>query len=196
MDYTQRVDIVSRYFSLINRKGKEELLNYLLDTDYFYAPASTRFHGNYEGGLADHSMNVYKQLIKKECSYNIETITVVGLLHDLCKINLYYIAYRNIKEYDEHGSKRDEKGWFNWVQKPYYTVKQNFAYPHSELSIIRIKQFMNLTTEEEMAIRWHMGFTEPKEHWNSLGEAFYNYPLALLLYESDLEATYFLDEKV
>ena len=81
--------------TLINREGKDELLDWLEHSDFFTAPASTRFHGNHEGGLLEHSLNVYHSLVSllaqanlKDC-YSDETVAIVSLLHDVCKVNYY-----------------------------------------------------------------------------------------------------------
>jgi len=198
MGYQTRIDVFYNYFACIKRDGIKDLYSFLLDSDFFYAPASTRFHGNYDGGLVDHSCHVYEQLIPKvrNMQINPETVYIVGLLHDLCKVNYYDISYRNKKVYKDDGKKKDEKGKFDWVVEPFYTVKENGPYPHAEQSLKIIKKFITLTEEEELAIRWHMGFTEPKEHWNNFTSAIKIYPLVLLLHEADMEATYFRDKTV
>ena len=89
----------------VNRDGMDKLISYIEKTDFFKAPASTRFHENYEGGLLEHSLNVYN-LLKEKLSHkpysdiinaSNETIILITLLHDLCKANYYTIDYRNVK---------------------------------------------------------------------------------------------------
>ena len=80
-----------------------------------------------------------------------------------------------------------------WEKVPYYTVDDTIPYGHGEKSVMMITEYMKLTSEEKYAIRWHMGFTEPKEQYGTIGLAYTKYPLALLLFEADLEATYFFD---
>ena len=98
----------------VNRDGIEDLIEFLEKTDFYTAPASTRFHNNVEGGLADHSLNVYKEL--KELTngeWSEETIIIVGLLHDICKINNYKVEMRNKKNPDTG----------IWYQEPYFTTE-------------------------------------------------------------------------
>ena len=171
-----------------NREGIENLINFLEKTDFFKAPASTRFHGDYEGGLLEHSMKVYeifKEKVKNasiEMNVSDDTVIISALLHDVCKANFYKVDYRNAK---------NELGV--WEKVPYYTIDDQIPYGHGEKSVMMISEFIKLTPEEKYAIRWHMGFTEPKEVYNTIGAAYKKYPLALLLFEADLEATYFFD---
>ena len=170
----------------IDREGIEVVISFLEKSDFFTAPASTRFHGNYEGGLLEHSMKVYEILKKKLVDNNMDvsedTVKIVALLHDICKVNFYKTDYRNAK---------NEKG--EWVKVPYYTVEDTIPYGHGEKSVMMLTEYMKLTNEEKYAIRWHMGFTEPKELYSTIGLAFKKYPLALMLHEADLEATYIYD---
>ena len=172
-----------------NREGIEDLITFMEEkTDFFKAPASTRFHGNYESGLLEHSMKVYEILKHKveNCILDIDadpaTVILVTLLHDICKANYYKIDYRNAKNADGV-----------WEKVPYYTVDDTIPYGHGEKSVMMITEYIKLTSEEKYAIRWHMGFTEPKENYNTICLAYKKYPLALLLYEADLEATYLYD---
>lgn len=170
----------------INREGMENLIAFIEKTDFFEAPASTRFHGSYQGGLLEHSMKVYEILLHKAQNNiiglkpNEDTIKLIALLHDICKANFYKVDYRNAK---------NSKG--EWEKVPYYTIEDTIPYGHGEKSVMMITEYIKLTPEEKYCIRWHMGFTEPKEVYTTLGEAFKKYPLALLLHEADLEATYF-----
>ena len=171
-----------------NREGMEELIKFLENSDFFTAPASTKFHGDYEGGLLEHSLKVYDILCEKvknpgiELNISEETLKIVALLHDICKVNFYKIDYRNAKN-----------ALGVWEKVPYYTVDDTIPYGHGEKSVMMITEYMKLTSEEKYAIRWHMGFTEPKELYGTLGIAYTKYPLALLVFEADLEATYFFD---
>jgi len=172
----------------INREGIDNLINFIEKTDFYTAPASTRFHGSYEGGLLEHSMKVYEILKHKvantviDINVSEDTLKIVALLHDICKVNFYKVDYRNAK---------NEQGV--WEKVPYYTVDDLIPYGHCEKSVMMLTEYIKLTSEEKYAIRWHMGFTEPKEQYNTLSIAFKKYPLALLLHEADLEATYFYD---
>ena len=169
----------------VNREGMENVIEFIQKSDFFKAPASTRFHGNYEGGLLEHSMKVYeilKEKVKNSCiEINIpeESLIIIALLHDICKVNFYKVDYRNAK---------NELGV--WEKVPYYTVEDTIPYGHGEKSVMMITEYMKLTPEEKYAIRWHMGLSEPKELYATIGNAFTKYPLALMLFEADLEATY------
>lgn len=163
----------------INREGMDKLIEFLGGTDFFDAPASTRYHGSWKGGLLAHSMKVYE--ILKTKTEDSDSVKIVALLHDICKTNFYKTDYRNVKN---NGV---------WEQVPYYTVEDNIPYGHGEKSVMMVSEFIKLTPEEKYAIRWHMGFTEPKELYGTLGQAYKKYPLALLTFEADLEATYFYD---
>lgn len=108
-----------------------------------------------------------------------DTIKIAALLHDICKVNFYKVSYRNAK---------NELGV--WEKVPYYTIEDTIPYGHGEKSVMMITEYMKLTVEEKYAIRWHMGLSEPKEQYTTIGNAFTRYPLALMLFEADLEATY------
>lgn len=176
----------------LQRDGIDKLISYLEKTDFYKAPASTRFHGNYEGGLLEHSLNVYHMLKEKLAQkpfsdyvqVSEETLIIITLLHDICKTNLYTVELRN---------KKNEDGV--WVKEPYYTVNDTIPYGHGEKSVMMISKFIELTMEEMYAIRWHMGFTEPKELYGTIGTVYERYPLAFALHEADLEATYLLESK-
>ena len=180
----------------VKREGAERLLQWLRQSDFFTAPASTRFHLNTEGGLVTHSIHVHERL-KALCmaekqragkgdltQQELESIAIVGLLHDICKVDFYDVEYRNRK--NEHGQ---------WEKYPCYVVKDQLPYGHGEKSVYMISGFMKLTREEAMAIRWHMGFSdnEFKAGGFAVGNAFEQYPFAVLTHLADLQATY-LDE--
>lgn len=172
----------------IKRDGIEDVIAFLEKSDFFKAPASTRFHGSHEGGLMEHSMKVYEILVHKvnncieKLDVSSETLIIIALLHDICKSNFYKVDYRNAKN-----------AFGEWEKVPYYTVEDTIPYGHGEKSVMMITEYMKLTVEEKYCIRWHMGFTEPKELYGTLGEAYRKFPLALLLHEADLEASYFYD---
>ncbi len=178
----------------IKREGAEALLSYLMSDscDFFRAPASTRFHGSYEGGLVEHSLNVYDCLCDylarnrvKDVygiEYSAESIAIAALLHDLCKINFYVESTRNVKE---NGV---------WKSVPYYTIDDRLPYGHGEKSVYIASGYMRLTRDEAFAIRYHMGFSGP-EDMNSVSSAFEMFPLAFALNVADSEATYFVEGK-
>lgn len=164
----------------IDREGMDKLIEFLNRSDFFEAPASTRFHGCFKGGLLEHSMKVYE--ILKTKTEDSDSVKIIALLHDICKVNYYKTDYRNAK---------NEQGV--WEKVPYYTVDDLIPYGHGEKSVMMLSEFIKLTPEERYAIRWHMGFTEPKELYTTIGQAYKKYPIALLMHEADLEATYFYD---
>lgn len=189
----------------INREGSSELLKFLNNSDFFTAPASTKFHSAFSGGLCLHSINVYKRflsLIKQEYGENYtdkvsnETIAIISLLHDICKVNYYEVDYKNVKKYCDNGTKFDNKGRFEWETEEVFVVKDTLPYGHGEKSVYMISSFIKLSREEAMAINWHMGGFDlrVKAGSYSISDAFYTYPLALLFHIADLEATY-LDER-
>lgn len=173
----------------IHRRGADRLLEWMETTDFFTAPASTRFHAAYEGGLLEHSINVYNVLISKH--YNpdtddLESFTIISLLHDLCKAGFYTVSFRNAK---------NERG--EWEKVPYYTIDDRFPYGHGEKSVFLIERFMHLRNEEAIAIRWHMGGFDDAVRGGSYTQAnaFEMYPLAVKLHLSDLEATYLHEDR-
>lgn len=172
----------------VNREGMDKLIDFIEKSDFFKAPASTRYHGAYESGLLEHSMKVYELLLDKvknspiKINVDHESLIIIALLHDICKVNFYKVDYRNAKN-----------AFGEWEKVPYYTVEDTIPYGHGEKSVMMITEYIKLTVEEKYCIRWHMGFTEPKELYGTLGQAFKKFPLALLLHEADLESTYFYD---
>ena len=187
-------EFITTYRTFIKREGADKLLEYLMTkSDFFTAPASSKFHSDYEGGLLDHSLNVYHRLVRlAEWEYgenwrdviSPESIAIVGLLHDVCKINYYKVSYRNVKKDGV------------WEQQPFYSIEDELPYGHGEKSVYIISGFMRLTRDEAMAINWHMGGFDDRVKGGSytVGHAFEKYPLAVLAHSADFLATYF-DEK-
>lgn len=182
------------FYDNIERDGAQELLEYLEKTDFFAAPASGRRHSNFEGGLCLHSVNVYKRFLKNlQNEYgdrwqeviSPESVAIIALLHDICKVNTYTVDQKNVKVDGQ------------WVQKPFYKYADPLPYGHGEKSVYMISGFMRLTREEALAINWHMGAFDSRCANNSgvLSEVFYRYPIAFLFHISDYMATY-LDEKI
>ena len=188
-------EFIEIYTTNIKREGADKLLEYLLSpkSDFFTAPASTRFHGSYEGGLLEHSLNVYHCLkdyaardrVKNVYGLNAseETLALTALLHDICKVNFYSVDYRNSK---------NAQGM--WEKVPYYTIDDKLPYGHGEKSVYIISGYMRLTREEAFAIRYHMGFSG-NDDVNSVGRSFEMFPLAFALSVADMEATYYLEGK-
>lgn len=178
-------EFLELYNKHIKRDGAEALRDWLEKSDFFNAPASTRYHGSHPGGLLDHSLNVYHRLkhLVEHCwptedKPSDETIAIVSLLHDLCKVNFYAVEMRNRK--DEFGQ---------WEQYPFYVVDDHLPYGHGEKSVYIISGFMKLSREEAFAIRFHMGdYTD-----QNTNKAFRMFPLALLLHQADEQASNFDD---
>ncbi len=193
---TNREKFLDIYTTHITREGASDLLAYITgaNSDFFTAPASTRYHSAYEGGLLDHSINVYECLkdylarnkVRDEfgLAYSDETIAIVSLLHDLCKVNVYKVSTRNVKD--------PVTG--QWRPQPYYEFDDKLPYGHGEKSVYVISGFMKLSREEAFAIRYHMGFSNEDDPRN-VGNAFEMFPLALALSIADTEATYFIEAK-
>ena len=191
---TAKERFIEIYQKNIKREGADKLLEYLLASDFFQAPASARFHNSFDGGLCDHSLNVYDCLVSyldtsraKETfgfSYSDESIAIVALLHDLCKIAVYKKGFRNVK---------DEKG--QWQRVDTFEYDDQRPYGHGEKSVYIISGYMRLTREEAFAIRYHMGYSSEREDPRNVSAAFEMFPLAFALSTADSEATYFIESK-
>lgn len=187
-DQSYKKEFIALYQANIKREGSEKLLSWLEKTDFFTAPASTKFHCACECGLVMHSVNVYKTLRDNyfEEGDSEESFAVCALLHDICKAQYYKTSTRNVKN--------DETG--QWEKVPFYSVDDSFPYGHGEKSVFLIERFMRLRLDEAMAIRWHMGGFDDsvKAGGYALSQAFDKYSLAVKLHLSDLQSTY-LKEK-
>ena len=193
MTQERTIQVFKNYFANIKRPGAADLLQWMEANGFFEAPASKRHHGANPGGLAEHSLNVMQRLSflnneekKREGErgkagdggwYDFETIAVCGLLHDLCKIDAYRLT-------------EGQQG------KPEYQLTKNFPAGHGEKSVILILQFMHLTQEEILAIRWHMGQYDfyARGGGYDLDNAFRQSKLAVMLHLADMMATHF-DER-
>lgn len=202
MAENQNIERFEQLLRSTKRDGIEGLIEFIRKSDFYTAPASTRYHSCHEGGLLEHSLNVYDCLNAKckgelwsEMNVTEANIIISALLHDLCKSYYYGTEIKNKKVYSEHGTKSDSNGRFDWVSAPAYVVDDKIPYGHGEKSVMMIEEFIKLEPVERYAIRWHMGFTEPKESWNTLGVAIRKYPLVLAMHTSDLEATYLLEKE-
>ena len=190
-----RERFIEIYRNNIKREGADKLLEYLCSSssDFFTAPASTRYHGAYEGGLLEHSLNVYdclcdylsRKRVKEKygMDYSPESVAIVALLHDLCKVNFYVETTRNVKE---NGV---------WKTVPYYSIDDQLPYGHGEKSVYIVSGYMRLTRDEAFAIRYHMGFAgaESVNAINNIGRAFEMFPLAFALSVADMEASYYIE---
>ncbi len=188
---SNREKFIEIFRSTIKREGADKLLEYLTEkTDFFTAPASTRFHGAYEGGLLEHSLNVYECLCdfanrprfrdKYGFVFDDESLAIAALLHDICKTNFYKTEMRNVKK---NGV---------WESVPYYTIEDTLPYGHGEKSVYILSGFMKLTRDEAFAIRYHMGFSGPEDA-SQIGKALEMFPLAFALCVADMEASYYME---
>lgn len=150
----------------------EQLCNSLMGMGFFEAPASTKYHGNYPGGLFDHCFEVTKALVwlteklslhweRKQSPY------LVGMLHDLCKCDQY-----------------------TFLKDDTYEYRKNLPLcGHGDKSVILAQGITHLTEEEALCIRWHMGAYDDKEVWNNLGAAIEKYPNVLYTHTADMIAS-------
>lgn len=201
-----------KFLKLVNsikRQGANipALIDWLEKSDFFDAPASTNYHNSVEGGLLDHSLKVYNNLVQlyalkfPEESKSVElqeSLFVVAALHDLDKVNKYERTSRNVKVYSEDGDKHDELGKFKWVSKQGWgtrPVDARFVYGSHEMNSEYLARcFIPLRMEESVAILHHMGSMSWDSAKDNIGDVFTRYPLALMLYQADMLATY-LDEE-
>lgn len=188
-------EFIEIYQTHIHRDGSPALLDYLQNkSDFFTAPASARYHGAYVGGLCDHSVNVYHCLADYLArprvqelyglEYDPESVAVVSLLHDICKVGCYRAGTRNVKN----------EATGQWEKVPTFFYEDKLPYGHGEKSVYIISGFMRLSREEAMAIRWHMGFSGTEDS-RTVGQALRQFPLAFALATADMEASYFLEEE-
>lgn len=173
--------------SQVKREGMDELVKYLESSDFFYAPASSRFHGSYAGGLLEHSLNVYDELNRllkayPEVEVSSESVIITTLFHDLCKIRLYTTEKRNRK--DANGK---------WESYDAYVIDEKFHYGgHGSKSVFILQNYIKLTAEEAVAINCHMASWDGNK---DVGAAFEQFPLAWLVHVADESASYIKEGK-
>ena len=177
---------------IIQRDGIENLMEWLEnETDFFKAPASTRYHGSYEGGLLEHSLNVHDRLLWEmenlvgkgwEEIYSPETIAIVALFHDLCKIDRYILVEKWRKDSDGQ--------WESYDAYDYNREKSEMG--HAAQSVFYLQKFIQLSEVEAQAIYWHMGAYDisPYSTLAHCSETFKWNPLAFLTHRADMAATY------
>ena len=180
------------------RKGVKVLLEYIeLQTDFYNAPASTKYHGNFEGGLLQHSLAVCNNLFSlksaffaslfKEHKITDDQLYIASLLHDICKTNVYKRFKRNFKN--------PTTG--QWEERDEWTFDDQYPAGHGEKSVIILQKYITLTDNEIMAIRWHMGAYDDSARQfaggQALSKAMEQYPLVLALHLAD-QITSFIDK--
>jgi HD superfamily phosphohydrolase YqeK len=187
-------DKFNKATSKINRNGIDSLINWLeKDTNFFTSAASTRFHGNYEGGLVEHSLHVLEFALtnlnwalkyKPELEELKESVIICSLFHDVCKVNQYTWG-------EEKWTKNDNTG--KWMSYKTYSFHDDLPMGHGEKSIYYITKHMELTKPEILAIRWHMGSTEQGTQFDGLTkyayQASWDYPLVKLIHVADQAST-------
>ena len=188
MDYKQK--FIEYYQANIHREGADRLLEWLQTTDFFTAPASTRYHCACPAGLVMHSINVYEVMMEKHFDPeidNAESFALCALLHDVCKAQFYKVSSRNVKI--------ERTGHCEMVA--YYGIEVAFRYGDGEKSVFLIERFVRLKPAEATAIRWHMGgFDDAARGGNfSISVAYDKYPIAVKLHLADLEATYLREKE-
>ena len=190
--------------STINRPGMDRLIAFLEQSDFFVAPASTKYHSCFKGGLCQHSLNVLycleQRLPQMERSfqgtfptYSRETVLIVALLHDVSKAYYYEPTTKSQKVYNDYGSKAELGFKFDWQTSIGYNVVEPQCLPHAERSTNVVSKYIQLSKPEYLAIRWHMGFSEEKELHQYVRNAYKLHPLVFALNEADMEATYFIE---
>ncbi len=187
----------------IHRDGLDGILDYLEKTDFYTAPSSTNFHLNEDGGLCQHSINVFRTACKLyeniaeqpikddtspfEAEVSMESIAITTLFHDLCKVKLYHKTER---------WKKDENN--RWVSYPGYELKDEFPLGHGEKSCLMLNWYVHLKPEEMLAIRWHMGMFDMGENGTSQRYSFYaaleKSPLVSIVHAADFLASKLLEK--
>lgn len=181
-EHDYKAEYLELFEKYVNRPGKDRLLDWMGKTDFFTAPASTKYHCACPQGLVMHSVSVFNVMMEKhfdEETDSVESFAVSALLHDLCKANFYKVSARNVKN--------NETG--QWEKVPFYQIEDAFPYGHGEKSVFLVERFMRLKIDEAMAIRWHMGGFEDAASY-SMSQAYEKFPLAVKLHLADLESTY------
>ena len=195
------------FLSLVNSLtiegvDKEGLINYLESSDFFTAPASTKYHAAYYGGLCKHSLNVYKILSNlvsdygHKCSSQIDqnSIIIAALFHDLSKTNFYEASARNVKQYSPNGTKSDNLGKFDWISQESFNIKDasdRMLYAdHGTNSMYLISKYIPLSDEESCAIVNHHAGMDNNMANRDLTAIYNRYSLAALLHAADFIATY------
>jgi HD superfamily phosphohydrolase YqeK len=195
------ITIVKLY---IKREGRDRLMSYLESTDFFTAPASSAHHLAYEGGLLEHSTNVYSVIerrAREQCpGENPESLAICGLFHDIAKVNQYQKTKRSRKTQDSAGNfLTDYKGKPIWEEYDTWETIQTYCpMGHGEKSVWLLSQYIKLTEEEALAIRWHMGpwtpgVTTDFQTGQIYAQAVKQAPLLMALYLADMEATHIVE---
>lgn len=184
----------------VHREGVDKLMEYIRKSDFYSAPASTKYHLSVNGGLLQHSLNVLdalRGLLQWNedggnwdyiaaghviASVPNESVTIMALLHDICKTHFYTVSTRNVKN--------DKTGV--WEKMPFFTIDDKMPLGHGDKSAMIIKQYMNLTNAELYAIWWHMGISDGGDI-RQFGQAIDKYPIVYALHTADMLASHFME---
>jgi len=188
----------------VNRSGKDKIIEYLEGSTFFLDPASCTEHNPYEGGLAEHSLNVY-QILERNCALHPElskfqdSIKIVGLLHDLCHIGTFQKVSKNVTVRGKDGkNKVKENGKLLFREQDGYDLhpEAQLPYPRGTLSTLLIKKYLKLNKLEDLAIQWHAGvYDQPQHLWNTLKRAQKIHKIIFLLFSAKREAVLYHDTK-
>lgn len=169
------------------RQGIEQLIHWLDESDFKFAPASTQYHSAYRGGLMQHSINVYNAMHDFEPWLEFldipeESVIITALLHDICKVYCYDVSSKNVK---------DEQG--QWVTVPFYVWNEREPLGHGAKSVMLINEYgVQLTKTERAMIVNHMGFTSNDDE-RRVSKLFRICPQSIVLHCADLEATMMME---
>ena len=183
----QKQQFIDICHSVIHRDGLDALLDWMGKADFFKAPASTKYHGAYAGGLCQHSLDVYdyakKLAFLSPIPISDESLAIASLFHDICKCNLYKTEYRNQKVNGE------------WQQVPVYVTDERFHFGgHGSKSVYQVQYFMKLEPAEAAAINCHMGFSDGSATTvRDVSNAYQQFSLAWIIHAADEAATYLLN---
>lgn len=185
----------------VNRPGMDKLMTFIRKSDFYKAPASTKYHLSCEGGLLQHSLNVldalrgillqnqdgeFRYIVAGNTVAKIpqDSVIIIALLHDICKTFFYSTSWRN--------AKNEQTG--KWEKVPYFTVKDRMPLGHGDKSVMIIKQYIDLTTQEMYAIWHHMGFTENAD-FQTLTNAIDRFPIIWAMHTADMMASRFMEDE-
>lgn len=184
----------------VQRPGMDKLLEYIQKSDFYKAPASTKYHLACPGGPLQHSLNVldalrgllswrsdgsweYRAAGKVVDTIPDDSVIMMALLHDICKTHFYGTSTRNVKN--------ETTG--RWEKVPFYTVNDMMPLGHGPKSAMIIKQYTTLTSQEMYAIWHHMGMNGNYENDNAVGKSIEMYPAVLALQTADMMASRFME---
>ena len=200
MDIQNNIARFETELAKVQRPGMDKLLEYIQKSDFYKAPASTKYHLACPGGLLQHSLNVldalrgllswrsdgvweYRAAGKVVDTIPDDSVIMMALLHDICKTHFYGTSTRNVKN--------ETTG--RWEKVPFYTVNDMMPLGHGPKSAMIIKQYTTLTTMEMYAIWHHMGMTGDYENDTAVGKSMEMYPAVLALHTADMMASRFME---